>query len=99
MTHSDNRDQAGDGTSFLSGPKPAAPIPRYESGSDSRLCDRLRGTATHLSDVSGAQDKDGFSLAGIDGRIDRKKANIAARMVDTEPEQALRVIRNWLLED
>ncbi|WP_246878878.1 hypothetical protein [Thalassospira sp. ER-Se-21-Dark] len=47
--------------------------------------------------MSGSDDQDRFNLAGIDGMIDRKKANVAARIVDTDPEQALRVIRNWLL--
>jgi len=99
MTQSENVDKTGDGPSFLPGPKPAAPIPRYESGSDSRLRERLRGTTAGVSNVSVSDDKDGFSLAGIDGKIDRKKANVAARIVDTDPEQALRVIRNWLLEE
>jgi flagellar biosynthesis/type III secretory pathway M-ring protein FliF/YscJ len=97
MTQSDNVDKTGDGPSFLPGPKPAAPIPRYESGTDSRLRDRLCGTTAGVLNVS--DDDDRFSLAGIDGKIDRKKANVAARVVDTDPEQALRVIRNWLLED
>ena len=97
MTQSDNVDKTGDGPSFLPGPKPAPPIPRYESGSDSRLRDRLRATTAGVSTV--ADDNDRFSLAGIEGKIDRRKANVAARIVDTDPEQALRVIRNWLLED
>jgi len=99
MTQSDNSDKTADGPSFLPGPKPAAPIPRYESGSDSRLRERLRATTAGVSHVSGSGDQDRFSLDGIDGMIDRKKANVAARIVDTDPEQALRVIRNWLLGD
>lgn len=99
MTQSDDSDKTGDGSSFLPGPKPAAPIPRYESGSDSRLRERLHATTAGVSHVSGSGDQDRFSLAGIDGMIDRKKANVAARIVDTDPEQALRVIRNWLLDD
>ncbi|KXJ55403.1 MAG: hypothetical protein AXW12_01260 [Thalassospira sp. Nap_22] len=97
MTQSDNSDKTGNGPSFLPGPKPAAPIPRYESGSDSRLRERLRATTAGVSHVSGSDDQDRFNLAGIDGMIDRKKANVAARIVDTDPEQALRVIRNWLM--
>lgn len=99
MTQSDNPDNTADGPSFLPGPKPAAPIPRYESGSDSRLRERLRGTATDLSTVPVDEDANGFSVAGVEGMIDRKKANVAARIVETDPDQALRVIRNWLLED
>jgi hypothetical protein len=38
-------------------------------------------------------------VAGIDGKIDRRKANIANRIVDTDPGQALRVIRNWLAQN
>ncbi|WP_417835729.1 hypothetical protein [Thalassospira tepidiphila] len=61
--------------------------------------ERLHATTAGVSHVSGSGDQDRFSLAGIDGMIDRKKANVAARIVDTDPEQALRVIRNWLLDD
>ena len=80
----------------MAGPKPSAPIPRYEPGLDKELRDRL---LTSSSAVPNNDDQDGFNVSGIEGRIDRKKANIAARIVDKDPDQALRVIRNWLLED
>jgi len=99
MTHSDNPDQTKDGPSFLPGPKPAGPIPRYESGSDPGLRERLRGTARDVAALPAVSDADGFSVAGIEGMIDRKKANVAAKIVETDPDQALRVIRNWLLDD
>nr|WP_254869902.1 hypothetical protein [Thalassospira sp. HF15] len=99
MTQSDNSDQTDDGASFLPGPKPAAPIPRYESGSDQALRERLRGLSMSVGSLPVGQDTDGFSVAGIEGMIDRKKANVAAKIVETDPDQALRVIRNWLLED
>jgi flagellar biosynthesis/type III secretory pathway M-ring protein FliF/YscJ len=102
MTQSDNpdnSDETDDGPSFLPGPKPLAPIPRYESGSDQRLRDKLRGTSSVVSDVPVTDDNGGFSVAGIEGRIDRKKANVAAKLVETDPDKALRVIRNWLLEE
>ncbi len=38
-----------------------------------------------------------LNIAGIEGKIDRKKANVATKMVDNDPDQALRVIRNWML--
>lgn len=101
MTQSDDSNHPSEAASFLPGPKPAAPIPRYEPGSDARLRDRLRGSATDTSMIpvaDGADDPGGFSVAGVEGMIDRKKANVAAKLVDTDPDQALRVIRNWLLE-
>ena len=99
MTQSYNSDRADDGASFLPGPKPTAPIPRYEPGSDQALRERLRGTSMTVDALPAGQDKTGFSVAGIEGMIDRKKANVAAKIVETDPDQALRVIRNWLLED
>lgn len=99
MTQSYKPDPTDDGPSFLPGPKPAAPIPRYESGSDQNLRDRLRATSSAASSVPAEIDQDGFSVAGVEGMIDRKKANVAARIVETDPDQALRVIRNWLLEE
>ncbi|WP_052065452.1 hypothetical protein [Thalassospira australica] len=99
MTRSDDPDQPNGAPSFLPGPKPMAPIPRYEPGSDTRLRDQLRGSTTTGSMIPVNDDPDNFSVAGVEGMIDRKKANIAAKLVDTDPDQALRVIRNWLLED
>lgn len=73
--------------------------PRYESGSDPGLRERLRGKARDAAAIPAVSDADGFSVAGIEGMIDRKKANVAAKIVETDPDQALRVIRNWLLDD
>ncbi len=84
--------QASSDPGYMSGPKPLAPIPRYEPGS---LPDRRRH-----SDGGDHDAEDGsFSVAGIEGRIDRRKANVANRIVDTDPDQALRVIRSWLAQD
>ncbi|MEQ9348208.1 MAG: hypothetical protein RIG26_17370 [Thalassospira sp.] len=83
----------------MDGPKPTAPIPRYEPGSDAGLHDRLRGSSSATSMIPVNDDPDGFSVAGIEGMIDRRKANVAAKVVETDPDQALRVIRNWLLQD
>ncbi len=83
----------------MAGPKPSAPIPRYEPGSDENLRDRLRGTSSTTSMIPIGDDPDGLNVAGIEGMIDRKKANVAAKIVETDPDQALRVIRNWLLQD
>lgn len=83
--------QASSDPGYLSGPKPLAPIPRYEPGSS---VDRYRP-----DDRGHDSDADSFSVAGIEGKIDRRKANIANRIVDTDPGQALRVIRNWLAQD
>lgn len=75
---------------YLPGPKPLAPIPRYLPGS-SPVRDRP-------DDDGNRSDADGFTVAGVEGEIDRRKANIANRIVDTDPGQALRVIRNWLAQ-
>ena len=83
----------------MDGPKPTAPIPRYEPGSDAGLRDRLRGSSSATLMIPLNDDPDGFSVAGIEGMIDRRKANVAAKVVETDPDQALRVIRNWLLQD
>ncbi|WP_404422725.1 hypothetical protein [Thalassospira australica] len=82
-----NGAKVGDG--YLPGPKPCAPIPRYEPGTSPD-----RRHTPSLSDAN--SEGEGFSVAGIEGRIDRRKANIASHMVDTDPDQALRVIRHWL---
>lgn len=99
MAQSDNEAQQGVEASFMDGPKPSAPIPRYEPGSDAGLRDRLRGSSLDTSIIPINAEVDGFSVSGIEGMIDRKKANVAAKMVEADPDQALRVIRNWLLED
>jgi len=83
----------------MAGPKPSAPTPRYEPGSDASLRDRLQGTSSATSMIPVNDDPDGLDVAGIEGMIDRKKANVAAKIVETDPDQALRVIRNWLLQD
>ncbi len=87
--------------SFMDGPKPAAPIPKYEPGTDPVLKDRLRNTSsvTPVQSVPSTVEDDGFTVAGVEGRIDRRKANVAGKLVDTDPDQALRVIRNWLMEE
>lgn len=103
MTQSEKTNKADDGLSFFAGPKPAAPIPRYEPGSDANLRNRLRGTTsgmatgTELGKAQYIPDAGDLNVEGIDGKIDRKKANVAAKIVENDPDQALRVIRNWLL--
>lgn len=83
----------------MAGPKPTAPIPRYEPGTDQGLRDRLKVSSASSAIAPVENDDGGFSVAGVEGMIDRKKANVAAKIVDTDPDQALRVIRNWLLQD
>lgn len=99
MTQSEKTNKDGNGAPFLAGPKPAAPIPRYEPGSDESLSNRLRASTaeTELGEPQYISDAGDLSIAGIEGKIDRKKANVAARIVESDPDQALRVIRNWLL--
>ncbi|WP_417828401.1 hypothetical protein [Thalassospira sp.] len=103
MTRSEKTNKVDDGPSFLAGPKPAAPIPRYEPGSDANLRNRLRGTTsgkatgTERDEAQYMPDAADLNIAGIEGKIDRKKANVATKMVDNDPDQALRVIRNWML--
>lgn len=99
MTQSDNLSKTENGSAFMSGPKPGAPIPKYEPGSDRALRERLRNTSSATPIDHAPVEQDAFNIAGIEGRIDRKKANIAARLVDSDPDQALRVIRNWLSND
>lgn len=99
MVQADNPAKSNNGPSYMAGPKPGAPIPRYEPGTDKGLRDRLRGSAASNAVAPMADAQDGFTVAGVEGMIDRKKANVAARIVDADPDQALRVIRNWLLED
>ena len=83
--------QASSDPGYLPGPKPSAPIPRYQPGSS---------PGRHRPNDEGDDiDSYSFSVAGIDGKIDRRKANIANRIVDTDPGQALRVIRNWLAQN
>ncbi len=81
----------------LPGPKPMAPIPRYDPVI---LPDRRRDpdqSGGAVGAVAGQNTGiENFSVAGIEGRIDRRKANVASRVVDSDPEQALRVIRSWL---
>ncbi len=88
--------QESGGATFMKGPKPTAPIPKYEPGSDTVLRERLRATT---SVIPAQEDAAGISVAGIEGMIDRRKANVAAKLVDTDPDQALRIIRNWLVEE
>lgn len=103
MTRSEKTNKVEGGSSFLAGPKPAAPIPRYEPGSDANLRNRLRGTTsgkatgTERDEAQYIPDAGDLNVEGIDGKIDRKKANVAAKIVENDPDQALRVIRNWLL--
>jgi hypothetical protein len=99
MTTSEDKDKSDAGPSYMAGPKPSAPIPRYEPGSDKALRERLNASSSSGAVVPYQEAEDGFSVAGIEGMIDRKKANVAAKIVETDPDQALRVIRNWLLED
>ena len=87
------------GAAFMKGPKPTAPIPKYEPGSDTVLRERLRATTATPSVIPAREDANGISIAGIEGMIDRRKANVAAKLVDTDPDQALRIIRNWLVEE
>ena len=77
--------QASSDPGYLPGPKP------YQPGSS---------PGRHRPNDEGDDiDAYSFSVAGIDGKIDRRKANIANRIVDTDPGQALRVIRNWLAQN
>ncbi|RCK49500.1 hypothetical protein TH30_04140 [Thalassospira profundimaris] len=99
MAQSDKKNRQDHGASFMKGPKPLAPIPRYEPGSDDALRDRLNSTSATSSFAPVDIDADGINVAGIEGMIDRKKANVAAKIVDTDPDQALRIIRNWLLQE
>ena len=99
MTESAKKQTQSIPAPFMGGPKPAAPIPKYEPGSDAALRDRLRGTSSATSIVPVQNDADGISVAGIEGMIDRKKANVATKLVEADPDQALRIIRNWLLEE
>ncbi|MDG4717469.1 MULTISPECIES: hypothetical protein [Thalassospira] len=83
----------------MKGPKPTAPIPKYEPGTDVALRERLQGTSATPSVIAAGQEANGISVAGIEGMIDRRKANVAAKLVDTDPDRALRIIRNWLVEE
>lgn len=83
----------------MTGPKPTAPIPKYEPGTDLALRERLRGTSATPTVIAAGENTNRISVAGIEGMIDRRKANIAARLVDTDPDRALRIIRNWLIEE
>ncbi|MFV1851450.1 MAG: hypothetical protein ACMZ66_12175 [Thalassospira sp.] len=99
MAPSDNATKPNTGPSYMAGPKPGAPIPRYEPGTDTGLRDRLRTSSASTAVAPITDGEDGFTVPGVEGMIDRKKANVAAKIVDTDPDQALRVIRNWLLQD
>ncbi|MFH1803734.1 MAG: hypothetical protein ABID63_02465 [Pseudomonadota bacterium] len=69
------------------GEKPKPPFPRYVPGSH-----------PVMPETSGG-GQDGISLAQVEGRIDRRTATMAAKLVDAAPEEALRVIRTWLHQD
>ncbi len=100
MAQSDKPTTENPGAAYMAGPKPAAPIPRYEPGTDPALRDRLQaGSAIASPVIAPASNTETFTLAGIEGRIDRRKAKVAGKLVDDDPEQALRVIRHWLVED
>lgn len=103
MAQSNEQDKDTSTGSFMVGPKPAAPIPKYEPGTDPVLKDRLRASSAVTSamptgSAANSVENDSFTVAGIEGRIDRNTANVAGKLVDTDPDQALRVIRNWLLQ-
>ncbi|NIZ00361.1 hypothetical protein [Thalassospira lucentensis] len=104
MAKSHDQDKGPSTGSFMNGPKPAAPFPKYEPGTDPVLTDRLpTSSAITSAPPAGVPDSlpesDSFTVAGIEGRIDRNKAHVAGKLVDTDPDQALRVIRNWLLKE
>ncbi|MCC9620824.1 hypothetical protein LPB41_03885 [Thalassospira sp. MA62] len=91
---------------FMPGPKPAAPIPQLDAQAHDALRAQLSkstavtppttsptGVPTDQTDLI-----DTVRIKGIDGNINRKNATATARLVDADPGQALRVIRNWLFE-
>lgn len=85
------------------GEKPQPPFERYVPGRGQRSAgvgvNGKNGPSVPFVPGADQESAVSFYLDGVEGRIDRRKANIANRLVETAPEEALQVIRRWLHQD